>query len=73
MFECPLCDTALEIEQDELDEGDVLVCEECGANLVVTSLDPLEIEEAEEEDEELDEDEEDEDEDDPWSGKRRKY
>ncbi len=73
MVECPLCDAALDVEQDELDEGDVLVCEECGANLVVTNLDPLEIEEAEEEEEELDDTFDDDDEDDPWSRKRRKY
>ena len=59
MVNCPLCDAVIDVEEEELDEGDPLICEECGANLNVTSVDPLEIESVDEEDE----DEEDEDED----------
>jgi alpha-aminoadipate carrier protein LysW len=70
MVECPLCDSPLGVEEDELDEGDTLVCEECGANIRVVSVDPLELEEAEEDYEDEDEDYE-EDEDDPWRGPRR--
>ncbi len=72
MVNCPLCDAPIDVEEDELDEGDPLICEECGANLIVTGVDPLEIESDEEEDEEddeedLDYDEEDEDEEeDEW-------
>ncbi|MCS6953057.1 MAG: hypothetical protein RMK57_12215 [Bryobacterales bacterium] len=40
------------MDEDELDEGDVIVCDECGAELRVASVDPLELEEAEEEEEE---------------------
>ncbi len=60
MVECPVCEAELDVEEDELDEGDTLMCEECGANLVVVSVDPLELEEAEEDYEEggLDEEEE---------------
>jgi lysine biosynthesis protein LysW len=70
MVECPLCDSPLGVEEDELDEGDTLVCEECGANIRVASVDPLELEEVEED---YDEEEEDfeEDEDDPWRSSRR--
>lgn len=57
MVNCPLCDAVIDVEEDELDEGDPLICEECGADLVVVSVDPLEIEPLEEEDEEDDEDE----------------
>lgn len=70
MVECPLCDSPLGVEEDELDEGDTLVCEECGANIRVVSVNPLELEEVEEDYEEEDEDYE-EDEDDPWRGSRR--
>ena len=60
----------IDVDVDELDEGDTLTCDECGADLTVTSLDPLELEIAEDEDEDeeeaedldYDEDEEDEDE-----------
>lgn len=59
MVNCPNCDAVIELDEDELDEGDTLTCEECGADLNVTGLDPLELESAA--DEEEDDDEEDED------------
>ena len=62
MISCPVCDAVIEVDEDELDEGDELTCEECGATLNVLSLDPLEIEKASDEDE--DDEDEDEDEDD---------
>jgi DNA-directed RNA polymerase subunit M/transcription elongation factor TFIIS len=57
MVTCPLCDAVLDVEEDELDEGDELTCEECGETIVVKSTDPLELQGADEADE--DEDEED--------------
>ncbi len=72
MVNCPLCDAPIDVEEEELDEGDPLICEECGANLIVTGVDPLEIESAEEEDEDEDEDDldfnddEDEEEEEEW-------
>ena len=61
MVTCPVCDAELDLEEDELDEGDLLNCDECGAELRVVGVDPLELEavEEEEEDEFEDEDEED--------------
>ena len=58
MVNCPLCDAHIDVEDDELDEGDSLVCEECGANLNVLSVNPLEIEA---EDEDMEDEEEDDD------------
>lgn len=74
MVTCPVCDGAIDVDEDEVDEGDPISCDECGADLKVVSTDPLELESAEElededEDEEfLDEDEEEEEEelDDDW-------
>ncbi|MBX9602988.1 MAG: hypothetical protein K2X35_18430 [Bryobacteraceae bacterium] len=43
MINCPICDAAIDVEEDELDEGDPLICEECGANLTVASVDPVEL------------------------------
>ncbi len=68
MIECPDCGADIDVEEDELDEGESILCEECGKNFVVASLDPLELEpdddEFEDEDfddfEEGEEDEEDE-------------
>jgi alpha-aminoadipate carrier protein LysW len=72
MVNCPLCDAAIDVDEEELDEGDALVCEECGAALSVSSVAPLELaadsdedlEDDEEFDDELDEDEDEEEEDD---------
>lgn len=73
MVNCPNCESAIDVEEDELDEGDVLTCEECGANLNVVSVDPLELESADDDDEDdedfdydEDEDEEEEEEDEDW-------
>jgi DNA-directed RNA polymerase subunit M/transcription elongation factor TFIIS len=67
MVNCPLCDAVMDVEEDEIDEGDEFTCEECGAELTVTGTDPLEIEplaededEDEEDDDDLDEDEDEE-------------
>ena len=61
MVNCPACDAAIDVDEDELDEGDVVSCDECGATLTVAGLDPLELE-AEEEEEEDDDDYDDDDE-----------
>ena len=71
MIECPECGADIDVEEDELDEGESILCEECGRNFVVSSVDPIELEldaedldEDEDYDEEFDEDEDEEDEED---------
>ena len=59
MIKCPNCDAAIEVDEDEVDEGESLTCDECGADLTVVGLDPLELESDEDEDEEEEEEEED--------------
>jgi alpha-aminoadipate carrier protein LysW len=59
MVNCPNCDALLDLDEEELDEGDALTCEECGADLSVTGLDPLELETTEDEEEDEEDDEED--------------
>jgi alpha-aminoadipate carrier protein LysW len=80
MVNCPLCDAVIDVDEDELDEGDSLLCEECGANLNVSGVSPLEISpdtEKDDDEDDLDddddddsddedEDDEDEDEDEDW-------
>lgn len=75
MIHCPLCNADIDVDEEELDEGDSLICEECGANLNVSGVSPLELtpdaaddDDDDDEDEDgeyddYDEDEEDEDED----------
>jgi alpha-aminoadipate carrier protein LysW len=60
MINCPLCATAIDVDEEELDEGDSLICEDCGANLNVTGVSPLELTPDADDD---DDDDEDEDED----------
>jgi alpha-aminoadipate/glutamate carrier protein LysW len=47
MVTCPVCDGAIDVDEEDVDEGDSLSCDECGADLKVVSTDPLEIESAE--------------------------
>jgi alpha-aminoadipate/glutamate carrier protein LysW len=65
MVNCPLCDAVIDVDEEELDEGDSLVCEECGANLNVSGVSPLElVSDAADDEDDLDEDDLDEDDDD---------
>jgi alpha-aminoadipate carrier protein LysW len=66
MVNCPKCDAVIDVDEEELDEGDSLICEECGANLSVSGTSPLELsQDKEEEDgEDFDEDEDFEDDED---------
>jgi alpha-aminoadipate carrier protein LysW len=63
MATCPVCEaTDLEVDEYEVDEGDIINCPDCGASLQVTGVSPLELEASGDEDE--DDDDEDEDKDD---------
>ncbi|HWZ31618.1 MAG TPA: hypothetical protein VNX18_09815 [Bryobacteraceae bacterium] len=66
MVNCPKCDAVIDVDEEELDEGDSLICEECGANLSVSGTSPLELsqDKEEEDDEDFDEDEDFEDDED---------
>jgi alpha-aminoadipate carrier protein LysW len=54
---CPECDADVHVDTD-VDKGETVSCEECGTDLEVVGLDPVELDIVEEED--LDDDEEDE-------------
>lgn len=62
MPSCPECDTNLDVDVDEVEEGDVIACDECGSEFEVVGIDPLELarmeEDLDEEDEPFAEDEE---------------
>lgn len=62
---CPECENNLDIEEDEVEEGDVVSCEECGTEYEVVGVEPLELsrvgdETDEDDDEYFDEEEEEE-------------
>jgi len=59
MVNCPECESDLDIEEDEVDEGEVVACPECGTEFEVITVSPIELKAVtDEEDEEEDEDEE---------------
>ena len=62
MPSCPECETSLDIEVDEVEEGDVIACEECGTEYEVVGVEPLELarieDDLDEEDEPFEEEEE---------------
>jgi alpha-aminoadipate carrier protein LysW len=43
MPNCPECENGLDIEMDEVEEGDVVACDECGTEYEVVGVEPLEL------------------------------
>lgn len=62
MVLCPECESDLDVEEDELDEGEVVSCTECGTDFEVVTVEPLELAKISEDGDE-DEDDEEKDED----------
>lgn len=65
MVACPACHGSIDVDEEEVDEGEIVSCDECGATLKVLGKEPLELEsteDLEEEDEEFAAEEETEDE-----------
>ena len=64
MVSCPECEADLDVDQDEVDEGEIVSCPECGTDFEVVTTNPLELNRiSEDEDEDEDDKEEKEDED----------
>jgi alpha-aminoadipate/glutamate carrier protein LysW len=40
---CPECDNPITVDSDEVEAGETVQCEECGLDLEVVSVDPLEL------------------------------
>jgi alpha-aminoadipate carrier protein LysW len=64
MVLCPECDTDLDLDAEELEEGDAVSCAECGSDFEVVTIDPLDLRPVGEEDDDDDDDKEDDDKDD---------
>ena len=60
MATCPECDAEIEVDEFDVDKGDQLSCPDCGSNLEVTGLSPIELDLAPEDDDDDDDDDEDE-------------
>lgn len=56
---CPECDEEVYVEADA-EQGDKVNCEECGSDLIVVGLDPIELDlKVDSEDDDYDDDDED--------------
>ena len=65
MTSCPECESDIDIDVEEVEEGDVVACAECGTEYEIVGVEPLELSKVEEgidedEDDFKDEDEEEE-------------
>jgi len=58
MATCPVCEGSFYLDEEDVEEGDLISCEECGVELEVVSTDPLELEAVENEGNEDEEEEE---------------
>jgi alpha-aminoadipate carrier protein LysW len=61
---CSECENPLDFDEEDVDEGDVVVCDECGTEFEVVAIDPIELakvdEDYDEEDDVFPEEEEEE-------------
>lgn len=61
MMYCPQCEADLDVDAEDVDEGDVVACDECGSEFEVVGTHPLELTRIEDEEEDAEEAEENED------------
>ena len=61
MILCPECDSNIDVDQEEMDEGEIVSCPECGTDFEVVTTEPFELVRVDDAD--LDEEEEERDED----------
>ena len=40
---CPECDNLLDIDTEEVEEGETVTCDECGIELEIVSTEPLQL------------------------------
>ena len=59
MATCPECDAEIEVDEFDVDKGDLISCPDCGSNLEVTSIAPVELESVEDEDDDTNGDDDD--------------
>jgi alpha-aminoadipate carrier protein LysW len=43
MPSCPECENSLDVDVYEVEEGDIVVCDECGTEYEVVGVEPLEM------------------------------
>lgn len=56
MVKCPECDAEIDVDEEEVEEGEILSCPECDAELEVLQIHPVHLNVISDEDEEEEED-----------------
>ena len=57
MVKCPECDAEVDLDEDEVEEGEILSCPECDVELEVVQVHPVHLNVISEEEEEEEEEE----------------
>lgn len=58
MVRCPDCSASIDLDEDEVEEGEIMTCPDCETELEVVSKSPVQLNSLGDEDEEEDDDEE---------------
>ncbi len=58
MVFCPECESDLDIDEEEVEEGEVVSCAECGTDFEIVTTNPIELKTVDDDD--LDDEEEEE-------------
>ena len=70
MLRCPECSAEIDVDEDEVEEGEILSCPECECELEVSQTHPVALnpisDDLDEEEDDEDEDEEDKEDDDEF-------
>jgi len=64
MVRCPDCSANIDLDEDEVEEGEIMSCPECETELEVVSKSPVQLNSVAEDDDEDEEEEEEEESDD---------
>ena len=64
MVRCPKCATEIDVDEDEVEEGEILACLECETEMEVVQIHPVKVNVISDDEDEEEEDEEPDDGDD---------
>ena len=68
MAQCPECEAIIDVDPDEIEEGDIVTCPDCSVDLEIINTNPLEFNMVEDidgrDDDDYDDDDDDEEDDD---------
>jgi alpha-aminoadipate/glutamate carrier protein LysW len=60
LVRCPLCSVEIDVDEDEVEEGEILNCSECEAEIEIVQVHPIRLNVISDEDDDDEEDEDDE-------------